>query len=70
MTEGRKPHFPRSTPACGQQRSSHSLQGGLADRRKAGAEAQEEAEGGCHDRRVGADQGGVQQGEDVKELVF
>lgn len=70
VTEGGEPHLSGYAPTCGQQWCSHSLQSRQTDRWQAGTEAEEEAEGGSHDRGVGADQRGVQQGQDVEELVI
>lgn len=69
MAEGSEPHLSGHAPTGGQQGSAYSLQGRQSDSRQARAEAEEEAEGGSHDWGVGADQGRVQQGQDVKELV-
>ncbi len=70
VAEGSEPHLSGHAPTGGQQGSTYSLQGRQTDGRQAGAEAEEEAEGGGHDWGVGADQGDIQQGQDVKELVF
>lgn len=70
VAERREPHLPGAAPAGGQQGASCSIQSCQADGGKVGAEAQEEAEGGGHDGRVVADQEGVQQGQDVEELLL
>lgn len=70
MAEGSEPHLSGHTPTGGQQGSTYSLQGRQTDSRQSGAEAEEEAEGSGHDRGVGTDQGGIQQGQDVKKLVL
>lgn len=70
MAEGSEPHLSGHAPTGGKQGSTHSLQSRQADSRQAGREAEEEAECGRHHWRVGADQGGVQQGQDVEELVL
>lgn len=70
VTECSELHLSGRAPACGQQGSPHPLQGGQADGGQGGAEAEEQAEGGGHDGGVRADQGRVQQGQDVEELVL
>lgn len=69
VAECGEPHLPGDASAGGQQGRTHPLQGRTADGRQAAAEAEEEAEGGGHDRRVRADQQLVQQRQDVEELV-
>lgn len=70
MAEGSEPHLSGHAPTGGQQRPTHSLQGRQTDSRQARAEAEEKAKGSGHDQGVRADQEGIQQGQDVKELVL
>jgi len=71
VTEGRKLHLLGRAAAGGQQGSLRALQGGQADGGQArGAEAEEEGQRGGHDGHVGAEQGRVQQGEDVEQLLL
>lgn len=70
VAERSEPHLSGCAPTGGQQRPTHSLQGCQTDSRQAGAEAEEEAKGSSHDWWVGADQGGIKQGQDIKELVL
>lgn len=70
VAEGGEPHLSGHAPTGGQQWCPYSLQSCQTDCWETGTEAEEEAEGGGHDRGVRADQGGVQQRQDVEELIL
>lgn len=70
VAEGGEAHLSGHAPTGGQQRPPRPLQGCQADGGQPRAEVQEQAEGGGHDRGLVADQRGVQQGQDVEELVL
>lgn len=70
VAEYSEPDFSGGTPTRGKQGNPYSFQGSQADCGQGPAQAEEEAESGRHDGRVGTDQGAVQHGEDVKELIL
>lgn len=70
VAEGGEAHLSGHAPTGSQQRPPRPLQGRQTDGRQPRAQVEEEAEGGGHDRRLRADQRGIQQGQDVKELVL
>lgn len=70
MAKGSEPHLSGHAPTGGQQRHMYSLQRRETDSRQIEAQAEEKIEGSCHDQEVWADQGRIQQGQDVKELII